>query len=518
MAAGAGRYAQAVRSFENVIGLLPQLAARELRRGDQEFRLGRWTGIAVDAAACALAAGDPEKAVTLLEQGRGVLLSRALDVRTDLTALRAGHPSMAAEFEELREALDGPPATPTGIAADSPAATRVDEDRQRAVRRARSTRWEELLAEIRAQDGFAGFGGALPPDPMSGQGDQGPVVFLNVSELRSDAIILDAGRIRTVPLDVRPHEATRQTRKMLDALSPERILDPARQKPVHQVLAWLWDALVEPVADCLDLRVPAPGKALPRIWWVPTGPLALLPVHAAGHYGPGVRTGSRSLLDRAVPSYAPTVRALTAARARREPAAPPNPLVVAMSRTPGAGPLPQAGAEAEAVRELFPGSLVLADEGATRERIVEELPRHTWAHFACHAVTDRETPSRGRLLLHDHRLHPLTVADVSGLDLGRLELAYLAACGSAQTGLRHADEAIHLASSFQLAGFSQVIATLWPVADRFAQTFATDVYRQLAKDGGGRASARAVHRATLNARDLYPNLPGLWASHVHFGP
>ncbi|MET9530795.1 CHAT domain-containing protein [Streptomyces sp. NPDC006649] len=524
MAATAGQYAQAVRSFENVIGLLPQLAARELRRTDQEFRLGRWTGIAVAAAACALAAGEPEKAVTLLEQGRGVLLSRALDVRTDLTALRAEHPSLAARFEEVREALDGPAATSTGFGTGPSAATRGDEDRRRAARRELSERWDELLEEIRAQDGFAGFGGAPLPDlPTSGRttpghGDRGPVVFLNVSELRSDAIILEAGRIRTVPLDVRPDEATRQTRKLLDALHPDRILDPALQKPVHQVLAWLWDALVEPVVDCLDLRVPAPGEPLPRIWWVPTGPLALLPIHAAGHHGPGARTGARSLLDRAVPSYAPTLRALTAARARRKPAVPPRPLVVAMSRTPGAQPLRQAGAEAEAVRRLFPGSLVLADDGATRERLVEELPRHTWAHFACHAVTDQESPSRGRLLLHDHRLHPFTLADVSGLDLGRPELAYLSACGSAQTGLRHADEAIHLASSFQLAGFSHVIATLWPVFDRFALAFATDVYGQLAQDGGGMASATAVHRATLNARALYPNLPGLWASHVHVGP
>jgi tetratricopeptide (TPR) repeat protein len=518
MAAAAGHYAEAVRSFENVIGLLPQLAARELRRADQEFRLGRWTGIAVAAAACALAAGEPEKAVTLLEQGRGVLLSRALDVRTDLTALRAEHPLLAARFEEAREALDEPHTTPEGVGTGPSTATRDDEDRRRAVRRALSTRWEELLVEIRSQDGFAGFLGALSPELTSAVADQGPVVFLNVSELRSDAIILERGRVRTVPLDVRPGEAARQTRKLLDALRPDRIVEPAEQEPVRQVLAWLWDALVEPVADCLGLRLPVSGEPLPRVWWVPTGPLALLPIHAAGRHGPGAPAGSRSLLDLAVSSYAPTVRALTAARARRAPAAPPRPLVVAMSRTPEKPALPGAGDEAEAVRELFPGSLVLANDGATRDRLVEELPRHSWAHFACHAVTDQDAPSRGRLLLHDHRLRPFTLADVSALDLGRPELAYLSACGSARTGFRHADEAIHLASSFQLAGFSQVIATLWPVFDRFALAFATDVYQQLAKDGGGRASARAVHRATLNARTLYPSLPGLWAGHVHVGP
>ncbi|WP_216651350.1 CHAT domain-containing protein [Actinomadura litoris] len=35
-----------------------------------------------------------------------------------------------------------------------------------------------------------------------------------------------------------------------------------------------------------------------------------------------------------------------------------------------------------------------------------------------------------------------------------------------------ADEAIHLAAAFQLAGYRGVIGTLWPVADRPAVRFA----------------------------------------------
>lgn len=106
IAASTGNHVEAVTAFEGVIELLPRIASRELRREDQEDRLGQWTGIAADAAACALAAGHEDKALILLKQGRGVLLSRALDVRADLTRVHARNPALAAEFEELRMALD----------------------------------------------------------------------------------------------------------------------------------------------------------------------------------------------------------------------------------------------------------------------------------------------------------------------------------------------------------------------------------------------------------------------------
>jgi CHAT domain-containing protein len=134
-------------------------------------------------------------------------------------------------------------------------------------------------------------------------------------------------------------------------------------------------------------------------------------------------------------------------------------------------------------------------------------------HFACHGVVDRDVPSRGRLLLHDHEKRPLTAADIAALDLTGATLAYLSSCASARTGPRHADEAIHLASACQLAGFPDVIATLWRIPDRVAREFAGDAYAEL----GSAPAAHVVHAATLRARAKYPNLPGLWSAYVHMG-
>lgn len=49
--------------------------------------------------------------------------------------------------------------------------------------------------------------------------------------------------------------------------------------------------------------------------------------------------------------------------------------------------------------------------------------------------------------------------------LGGGHLAFLSACTTAVGSAGLPDEAIHLTSAFQLAGYAHVIGTLWPAAD-----------------------------------------------------
>jgi CHAT domain-containing protein len=116
-------------------------------------------------------------------------------------------------------------------------------------------------------------------------------------------------------------------------------------------------------------------------------------------------------------------------------------------------------------------------------------------------------------VLRDHEKRPLTAADIAALDLTGATLAYPSSCATARTGPRHADEAIHLTSACQLAGFPDVIATLWPIPDRVAREFAGDAYAEL----GSAAAAHVVHPATRSARAKYPNPPERWSAYVHMG-
>ena len=75
--------------------LLPEVTPRQLGRSDQQYAIGGFAGLASDAAALALATEAwryqrerATRALRLLEAGRAVLLSQALDTRSDLTDLR----------------------------------------------------------------------------------------------------------------------------------------------------------------------------------------------------------------------------------------------------------------------------------------------------------------------------------------------------------------------------------------------------------------------------------------------
>jgi len=299
------------------------------------------------------------------------------------------------------------------------------------------------------------------------------------------------------------------------------------QRRLHAILEWLWDAAAGPVLDALGYRAEPPADAeWPRIWWVTGGLLGLLPVHAAGYHADRSR---RTVMDRVVSSATPTIRALRYARQHDPAGAPGQALIVAMPVTPGlrdGAPLPSVAAEAAMVSARLPRHVLLSEPGLpgadagpgelpTKAAVLEHLPSCPVAHFACHGASHPADPSQSRLLLHDHERDPLTVASLAPVQLGGAQLAYLSACRTAFTSAAALpDEAIHLATAFQLAGFPHVIGTLWEISDAVAVEIADAFYAALSTAPGTlnpRDAARALHQAVRGARDRYPHLPALWA-------
>ncbi len=115
----------------------------------------------------------------------------------------------------------------------------------------------------------------------------------------------------------------------------------------------------------------------------------------------------------------------------------------------------------------------------------------------------------------------LTVSQISKRNtLGQTWIAYLSACSTAgvETKLL-ADECLHLAGGFQVAGFAHVIGSLWPANDGICVSLATSFYRCLTKDGtkrSNRAVAEALGNAILEIRSEFPD-PELWAPFIHSG-
>ena len=138
---------------------------------------------------------------------------------------------------------------------------------------------------------------------------------------------------------------------------------------------------------------------------------------------------------------------------------------MAVPEAPGAQQLTGVQAEVAALTALVASVQLLSGSSATFANVVSALRNHRVAHFACHGQSDLTDPARSALLLADSDRMPLTLAVLSDLRLEDASLAFLSACSTSEITPRLRDEALHVTSGFQLAGFRHVIGTLWPVSD-----------------------------------------------------
>ncbi|RYC57626.1 hypothetical protein CHU98_g8587 [Xylaria longipes] len=443
-----------------LIGVLPSTNSNHNRsafRIAEKFRqqhvLSWAAGLASDAAAAALnAAKEPYAALDLLEQGRGLLATSLEEMRTDILSLREKHPDLAEKFVRLQGELNlqasrnETPLPHSRPSAHLPLRVRTSQPYQT------DKEFDQLLVNIRSQPDFATF--LLPPsreEMMQAAVNGGPIIVINVSKYRSDAILVERDQIRTVPLPrLRSHDVENKT------LSGE-IGAP-------HTLVWLWDVIAKPVLDALGYTS-RPSRGWPRVWWIPIGPLSRFPLHAAGRHEqrPGEARPLRSELA---------------------PSIPPCALLVAMQNTPGQAPLRFANAEVEVLRDIckaIPADFV--DPGQLRDDIVAQLPGCGMFHFAGHGCTNSVDPLQSHLLAYDGKI---TVAALLEMNLREHSpfLAYLSACGTGRVrDDAFLDESIHLISACQLAGFRHVIGTLWEVKDKLCTEMARLTYEGIRDRG-----------------------------------
>jgi hypothetical protein len=461
----AGNPAAAAPILTEVVRDLPAVAWRGARRGSRESALETFTQVGTSAAACHLAAGggEPESAahaLEVLEQGRAVLWADLMELRRGDAELWQTQPELAAHVRDLARVLDTPDEILESGLADSRA---VDQ------RMAAAAAWDAIVAEIRKKTpGFlrpARLANLLPA------ATHGPVVVVNVSDFRCDALVVTSTGVSCLPLpSLTSADVRKRTIGCLEAFAYLAKKDEAEtgsadpERALSEVLQWLWDTTAEPVLEALGIHgVPAPGQPWPRVWWCPTGLLSLLPLHAAGyHASPSGHDGPpRTVLDRVISSYTPTLGALAdASRADAEEDS--TLLYVGVPQSPGMPTLPGASDDRDFLAKLLGRRChVLFAEEATVEAVRTELRLHRWVHLSCHGEQDLTAPSRGGLGLYDGTL------TVTGLSAQRQngEFAFLAACKTATGGAALPNEAISLANAIHYAGYRHVVATLYQAYD-----------------------------------------------------
>jgi CHAT domain-containing protein len=291
------------------------------------------------------------------------------------------------------------------------------------------------------------------------------------------------------------------------------------EEPLTAVLEWLWDTVAGPVLTALGISdVPQSGQPWPRIWWCPTGLLALLPLHAAGYHIPVDGRPPRTVMDRAASSYTPTLSVLASTHhtGGLDPL-PATLLFVGIPETPSEPGLDSVKRENDLLARLLKGrSERLIGEHATTSAVRAEIALHRWVHLSCHAYQNLTSPSRGGLRLYDGVLR---IADISTAQYGG-EFVFLSACQTATGGVALPDEAISVAAALQFAGFRHVVATLWSVYDAAAAEVAERFYADLTTEGEliPTRSAYALHLAVRGQRDLHRTRPSWWTPFIHLGP
>ncbi|KAL5483490.1 hypothetical protein ACEPAI_8722 [Sanghuangporus weigelae] len=363
---------------------------------------------------------------------------------------------------------------------------RATEETLSQVRRL-SEEQEVLISDIRRIRGFEDFLRVKPFDAIRQAASEGPVIVLNHSKHRCDALIVLAREndpCVCISLDkdfyadsISLHEELIRIRRT------RRVSSSAYDEVLRRVMKTLWERVVSKVVQKLIESGIEEGS---RIRWCPTSVLSAFPFHAAGPYEG--RDGSvKYFLDDYISSCTSTLTSLVNARSGH---------LLGNRATPKA---------------------VL--------RLLQEA-NPNWVHFVCHGRLDDE-PFNSSLKLSGGGL---TLLDTARANLPNAEFAFLSACHSAEQGPNFAlDEALHLAAGMQFCGFRSVVGMMWQLVDRDGPFLAGNVYRYLMRDldeGEVRfkMAAAAVRQAALNLREYGVEDPDTgkvmterWVNLVHLG-
>ena len=445
------------------------------------------SSLAVDAFSACLRERSPAHAVELLEQGRGVFWSQLVRLHSpldDLSESSHAGKTLANEFTQLALLIRNGLKTPGA------------DQHERLCRL--NLKIQRVVTDIRKLPGLSRF--LLPslfPDLQRAAGG-GPVIIVNASKYGCDSLVVlfDQDPVH-IPLQI-TQEGIRELSNELHTLTVR-----ATRFDVTRELAFflrkLWDQIVSPIADFLHTILPSQS----RIWWCPAAEFSVLPLHAAGPY----RKGQRNHPHLYISSYTPTLTALIRAR-RRDPSNSETQekhfIAIGQANAAGERELLSVGTELDNIRQRVDGlatfTHIVGEESST-SRVVEELGRNEWVHFACHGLPNQTQPFESAFALHDGHF---AIERIIGCDLKNPEFAYLSACHTTVGDEESPDEAIHLASAMQFVGFRSVIGTMWAVDDGATNKITSMFYKHMVDESGRLDHTRAAFalNKTVNSVDI----------------
>lgn len=529
-----GQWANAYGALAASVALMPDLVLASLERDSQLYALSGLSGLSNLASSMALQAGEPAAvAFKSLEAGRGIMADLALG--SPLAAVPANLDNAGREtwrrIVELQRQIQQP--LQTGWFSEGytePSSGQISE-RVRLLSEYQDK--AQQLKELHGHD----VSRPVSEERLKQLASHGAVVAFVSSTTRSDALILTEHGVDQLPLhhltfeEAAKHVAflTRPMENGMRNLGFENYYEV--NEGMKSLLSWLWDKAVRPVLEHLKIYTnqhvpPRSVLDLPRIYWITSGALGLMPFHAAGRHSP---RSTENAVSHVISSYATSTRSLAWALEHgklKSSTTSDDPigaaLVVGMPTTPGLAAFSLIPRHLDALRPLvpLPNNLTYKESPSSAE-IVSKLPHINTAHFICHGVTVLSDASSSSLLLQDvndtEKVDPLMVRTLASLPLFKARLAFLAACRTADnTQLDVLEEGLHLVGAFQMVGFVDVIGTMWEAEEGAAAEVAEGFYRVLGRKDE-RDVACAWYEAVMALRGKDTEDVVTWAPFVHFG-
>ncbi|KAG8707389.1 hypothetical protein FRC08_000520 [Ceratobasidium sp. 394] len=518
-----------LEAYEYVMALVPQVAwiGAALHR-QYESIVSDIRDVVARAASAAILQRRFDLALEWFEGGRSIVWSHMSQLRTSFDDLGAVDSELATLMANVANKLDQ--ANPLQI--NKPAETALNAPSLETVSRTRrvlAVQWDELLERARSLDGFQNFLKPLRFSELPYESISSTLIVINVYGDTSDAIVIPIGS--KSPMLVHLHDfssakAVHAQSQLLGSLHKAHIRSRDTRKPVFYpdgdhdqiqiILATLWTDVVKPILRELGyLQNPPPKQNLPRVTWCANGPLASLPLHAAGCYDePDPRT-----FNYVVSSYTPSISVL-------EKSTRPSPstsfhgiLAVGQVLASSNAPLPGTAIELNLIEDRSQHIPFKRLDGsqATPFTVLGEMEHFSWVHMACHGSQSAGDPTSSAFQLHGGEL---SLTAITKKRLAHAEFAFLSACQTATGDERLPDEAIHLAAGMIMVGFRSVVATMWSIEDHDAPLVAARVYEQLLEGGRPNSlkSAGALQAAVGHLREQIGEKEfWRWVPYVHFG-
>ncbi|KDN36386.1 hypothetical protein RSAG8_10894, partial [Rhizoctonia solani AG-8 WAC10335] len=519
---------QCMEAYQTAVDLLEQLPHIWLGATANQRYEDLWTAenLATDASAAAILSSRYELALEWLEHARCVVWYQSLVLRSPLDELRSVYPALAVELENVAQQLN---IAGSGSREEQvfPAAGSLTPEQIGQMHRRLAMRYDELLGLARELSGFEDFLRPRKASELVRAARSGPIVVINCSSDRCDALIVLPGQedIVHVPLpNFSKDKARHAYSKIQGSLRIKRMRtrgvrvfrNPDYNDTFGSILAIIWAAVVKPVLDVLGYTDNVSTDNLPHITWCPTGLATFLPLHAAGDY-----SSPRSrVFDFVISSYTPILTPLLMSKPSTL-SLDSRVLGVGLPNAPGHAPLPEVIKELSFLQMHMEGRAKysqLVNEQATMSAVLDEMQQHDWVHLACHAAQNVVNPTKSGFSLYDR---PMDLTSINRRTFTGKGLAFLSACQTAAGDEVLPDEAIHLASAMLMAGYPSIIATMWSILDKDAPLVADKVYGQLMGErtvGNGEAAAKALHYAVAALREnIGENEFARWASFIHIG-